>query len=164
MSKNSVKKSFRMGTLATPVSCMGVARVSLRIESLIHYFMADLIMVNVRWRRTGGPPGITIEFTIPEPNANFGLKEGGRSYTVAKETATILRERLGFTFNVYRPIKTMNPRWSKNCSVSIKENIVTVRIPDLAKVHKENKKSTTVACFQHRFHDSVVGASFYFRK
>ena len=121
-------------------------------------------MVNVRWRRAGGPPGIIIEFTIPDPNANFGLKKSGKSYTVSTETATVLRERLGFTFNVYRPIKTMNPRWSKNCSVSIKENMVTVRIPDLGKVHKENTKSTTVACFQHRFHDSVVGASFYFRK
>jgi hypothetical protein len=120
-------------------------------------------MVNVRWRRTGGPPGITIEFTIPEPSANFGLKEGGKSYTVSKETATILPERLGFTFNVYRPIKTMNPRWSKNCSVSIKENIVTVNIPDLSVEYRRSRKAITVAHFQHRFYDSVVQTTFYFR-
>ena len=121
-------------------------------------------MANVRWGRIPDDDDIIIKFTVLNPHENLGLSTTGKAEIVAKETSTILPERLGFTFNTYRPFNSMNRRFSKQCSVSIRDNVITVKIPRNQPAYRESPRSSSIAHFQHSFYGSIAQCSFYYRK
>ena len=126
---------------------------------------ANVANYNANWKRLPNEGNkIVIRVTIPDKNADNGESDSGKSIKVSLISDTILPERLGFTFQVYRPYSKMNPRYSNNSSISIAGNVVTIRVNDPTHVMRENKKSITIAHLQHKCRNEVIQCSFFFRK